>query len=212
VASEAHDAYEIQEKIGLNREEGHPLLDRRVIDGFRVRFAGDKMIVTYQSEVKLKEVHPRQQFENEIERKFGDILKFLKKEYKSIKQHAVSLTEQGDANILVQNISNYRTWVQASKQYMIGGLDSTQPIAKNTVDSFDKNYQKNFKKFLDHSSDKRPSNDKRPKKQGYDDREDESLGARRGAERHKEQSEKARREDSYGKWGKRSRRNNKINK
>lgn len=41
------------------------------------------------------------------------------------------------------------------------------------------------------------------KKQGYDDREDESLGARRGAEKGKKQSMKDRRDDSYGKFGKR---------
>ena len=40
-------------------------------------------------------------------------------------------------------------------------------------------------------------------KQGYDDREDESLGARRGAEKNKKQSFKDRRDDSYGKFGKR---------
>tara|TARA_Y100000592_G_scaffold98956_1_gene173482 strand:+ start:218 stop:1300 length:1083 start_codon:yes stop_codon:yes gene_type:complete len=40
-------------------------------------------------------------------------------------------------------------------------------------------------------------------KQGYDDREDESLGARRGAEKKKKESFKARRDDSYGKFGKR---------
>jgi hypothetical protein len=33
------------EKIGLRREEGHPIMDSRVMDGFNVRFAGDKMIV-----------------------------------------------------------------------------------------------------------------------------------------------------------------------
>jgi len=41
------------------------------------------------------------------------------------------------------------------------------------------------------------------KKQGYDDREDESLGARKGAEKDKKQSFKDRRDDSYGKFGKR---------
>jgi hypothetical protein len=38
------------------------------------------------------------------------------------------------------------------------------------------------------------------------------LGMRTGKESTKKQSYKARREDSYGKWGTRSRRNNKINK
>ena len=41
-------------------------------------------------------------------------------------------------------------------------------------------------------------------KQGYDDEEDESLGMRDGKESDKEQSEKDRRDDSYGKWGKRA--------
>ena len=39
--------------------------------------------------------------------------------------------------------------------------------------------------------------------QGYDDREDESIGARLGALSGKDVSQKGRRDDSYGKWGKR---------
>jgi hypothetical protein len=51
--------------------------------------------------------------------------------------------------------------------------------------------------------------------QGYNDRENESLGARKGAEKGKKQSMKARRDDSYGKFGKRDaekKGKNKINK
>ena len=48
------------------------------------------------------------------------------------------------------------------------------------------------------------------KKQGYKDREDESLGARTGAESTKTQSMKDPRDESYGKWGKRK--SGKINK
>ena len=48
------------------------------------------------------------------------------------------------------------------------------------------------------------------KKQGYKAREDESLGARTGAESTKTQSMKDRRDESYGKWGDRP--NQKINK
>ena len=48
------------------------------------------------------------------------------------------------------------------------------------------------------------------KKQGYKDREDESISARRGKESGKKQSFKARRDESYGKWGKRKR--GKINR
>ena len=47
-------------------------------------------------------------------------------------------------------------------------------------------------------------------KQGYKAREDESLGMRTGKEAGKKQSMKDRRDESYGKWGKRP--NQKINK
>ena len=40
-------------------------------------------------------------------------------------------------------------------------------------------------------------------KQGYKAREDESLGMRTGKESTKKQSMKDRRDESYGKWGKR---------
>ena len=51
---------------------------------------------------------------------------------------------------------------------------------------------------------------KNKKKQGYKDREDESLGMRTGKESSKKQSMRARRDESYGKWGKRK--SGKINK
>ena len=38
-------------------------------------------------------------------------------------------------------------------------------------------------------------------RQGYNDREDESLGMRRGPERDSSQSFKDRRDESYGRWG-----------
>ena len=51
---------------------------------------------------------------------------------------------------------------------------------------------------------------KKKKKQGYKDREDESLGMRRGKESGKKQSFKDRRDESYGAWGKRP--NQRINR
>jgi len=48
--------------------------------------------------------------------------------------------------------------------------------------------------------------------QGYDSREDESLGMRRGAEAGYEQGETARRDDSYGAWGQRGRRHESRNR
>ena len=48
------------------------------------------------------------------------------------------------------------------------------------------------------------------KTQGYDDKQDESLGMRTGKQSSKTQSSKARRDDSYGKWGKRGKEDRKV--
>jgi hypothetical protein len=150
-------------QVGLKREEGSPILDKRVIDGFGVKFAADKLVVTYHSEVNLKEVHPRNQFENEIERKFGDIIKFLKKEYKKVTKNSITLSEVTDADVLVQSTSRVKSFVQATKQYKIGGLEDVEPVRRNSEKDVDKPFEKRFKDFLELSTDKRPSNDKSKK-------------------------------------------------
>ena len=40
--------------IGLSREEGHPVMDSRVIDGFKVKFSADKLVINYHGEVLMK--------------------------------------------------------------------------------------------------------------------------------------------------------------
>ncbi len=158
-ASNCYDAYELEEEVGLKREEGHPILDSRVIDGFRVRFSADKMIVTYQSEMRVEELHPRNRFENEIDAKFSDIAKFLKKEYKKITKESVSLTDDQAPNILVQTTSRKHTWVQATKQYTVGGIKEMDTVRRTSERSEDKPFEKRFKDFLELSTDKRPEND-----------------------------------------------------
>ena len=158
-AANAYDGADLSEDIGLNREEGDPILDSRVIDGFSVRFAADKMIVSYQSEVALKEVHPRAQFENEVERKFVDIVKFLKKEYKNITKDSVTLTEVAPCDMMVQSTSRVRSWVQASKQYSIGQMGDVVAVRRPSGQSDDRPHEQKFRDFLELASDKRPSND-----------------------------------------------------
>ena len=162
-AANCYDGYELEQEIGLKREEGHPILDSRVIDGFRVRFAADKMMVTYQSEMLVTELHPRNQFENEIENKFADIIKFLKKEYKKLTGNAASLSPTRDADIIVQGTSRRNVWVQATKQYNIGGMEGVESVRKISIRSQDKSYEEKFRDYLDKSTDKRPPNDTAPK-------------------------------------------------
>ena len=52
--------------IGLKREEGNPIIDSRVMDGFNCRMHGDLLCLTYQSEIHLRDVHDKN-FESDIE-------------------------------------------------------------------------------------------------------------------------------------------------
>ena len=128
-AANAYDGSHLEElqadgrarTVGLSREDGHYINDRRVMDGFKVSFHGPLLRVKYQAEVRIKEVQDNG-FENDITSKLKDIVKFLKKEYKAITGNTIALTLEGEHQILVQRISNYRTDVQAQCDYKIGGL------------------------------------------------------------------------------------------
>jgi hypothetical protein len=84
-------------KAGLKREEGDPILDKRVMDGFGVKFYGNMMCLSYQAEVQLKEVYGNG-FEEDVEKQLAEIVKFLQKEYKKITGKSVSLFFQGGWN------------------------------------------------------------------------------------------------------------------
>jgi hypothetical protein len=144
-------------KAGLSREEGHYINDRRVMDGFHVQFHGPILRVKYQAEVRIKDVK-NSGFENDIGRHLADIVKFLKKEYKSITGNTVTLTKEGDHHILVQRISNYRTDCQAHCDYRIGGLKDMPEVEAGSSDDLDAA----IKKWLAQGpKNKRPSNDTR---------------------------------------------------
>lgn len=116
---------------GLKREDGHYINDRRVMDGFGVKFHGPILRLTYQAETRIKEVQDSG-FEDEVAQKIQDIVKFLKKEYKSITGDTLTLTKEGEPHILVQRMSNYRTDVQAHCDYRIGGLKDVEDVSGGT--------------------------------------------------------------------------------
>ena len=113
-------------KIGLKREEGDPIIDSRVIDGFGVRFEGNKLCITYSSEIKLKEVYGGS-LENDVSGKISDIATFIKKEYKSLTKSGLTLTSEGEVSVLVQPVSRVRTLVTAYQKFKIGGLEEHKP-------------------------------------------------------------------------------------
>ena len=141
-------------KVGLKREDGDPILDSRVMDGFKVKFYGNKICIKYQADIKLKEIYSGD-FENEMERMLNEVKKFLQKEYKAITGNSVSLTAKGEPQIIVQATSRVRTFVQAYQHYKIGGLKMDQINAPSEDTTRDVT-----KKFLKAAKAKRPQNEK----------------------------------------------------
>ena len=90
-------------KIGLRREEGNPLIDQRVIDGFGAHISGDRLHIKYHAEIPLKEVHSNG-FESEMD--------------------SLSLSDPSECDVLVEYISRIRCSVKVHKCFKIGGVQS----------------------------------------------------------------------------------------
>jgi len=141
-------------KVGLQREEGCPIMDKRVNDGFSVKFYGNKMVINYQSDILLKQVHGGK-FEEDIVRQLNEIKNFLQKEYKAVTGNSVSLTADGEPKILVQSTSRVRSFVQAYQHYKISGVKE-EPILDPAVE----NSRTVTRKFLEQvKAAKRPENE-----------------------------------------------------
>ena len=123
-------------KAGLQREEGNPLIDKRVMDGFNVSFYGNMMCLSYMSEVQLKEVYAAG-FESDVEQRMADIASFLKKEYRKIQGESVTLTKEGEIDVRVENSSRVRSWVTAKLHYKVGGLDKNMQVSTESKDRKD---------------------------------------------------------------------------
>ena len=140
--------------VGLRREEGCPIMDKRVNDGFSVKFYGNKMVINYQSDIRLKEVYSAN-FEQEMQRMLNEVKKFLQKEYKAITGSSVTLTAHGEPKILVQSTSRVRSFVQAYQHYKISGVKE-EPILDPAVE----NSRAVTRKFIEQfKAAKRPNNE-----------------------------------------------------
>jgi hypothetical protein len=151
-------------EVGLKREEGDLILDKRVLDGFGVVFYGPMMCIKYHSEVQLKEVYANG-FETEIEQRLADIASYLKKEYRKITGKSVSLTKEGEVEVMVESTSRVRSWVTAKMHYKIGGLDKVAMVGEANVDPLHASHEASWKKFVELGGwkGKRPKNDSRKK-------------------------------------------------
>ena len=151
-------------EVGLKREEGDLILDKRVLDGFGVVFYGPMMCINYHSEVHLKEVHDSG-FESEVEQRLADIASYLKKEYRKITGKSVGLTKEGEVEIVVESASRVRSWFTAKAHYKIGGLDKVTMVGEANKDSSRSEHEASWRKFVELGGwkGKRPNNDSRKK-------------------------------------------------
>ena len=130
-------------KIGLRREEGNPLIDQRVMDGFGASVSGDRLHIKYHAEIPLKEVHSNG-FEGEMESMVESVKSFIQKEFKKIKKSALSLSEPSEVDVLVEYISRIRCSVKVHKCWEIGSLGSET----NTPDSEERPTDPAFEKMV----------------------------------------------------------------
>jgi DNA-binding protein YbaB len=150
--------------MGLKRDE-LPDTNRKQFDAGKVRFAGDKAIVTYEAEITLKDVHKNgiNGFQNEMDEMIQKVVNQLKKNYRAVSGKTITLTAEGDgAKVNVEYVSRYRTLVHAVRPYKIGGL--TDVVAATGAEVNKREMAETYKKFLEQGGfGKRPKNDTRPK-------------------------------------------------
>jgi hypothetical protein len=131
-------------EIGLSREEGCPIIDSRVSDGFGVKIIGNMLQINYEANIRLKDVYSGG-FEEECERRLHAIADFLKKEFKVLVGSSLSLAPQGEAKCLVQHTSRVRTFVTAHKLFKIGGMKDVETLGEGISNPLDVKYQKFLK-------------------------------------------------------------------
>ncbi len=155
--------------IGLKREKEVPITDKRVMDGFSIRLHGDRLMLYYNSETTMNEIHSNS-FENDVESIMAEIVKHIKKEYRKVVGSSLELKKEGETDILVQNMSRVRSWITAKQEFIVKSYEkAVDPVKGESKDSLEKNFKdwlridkevgKGSKKNL---ADKRSEQDKKP--------------------------------------------------
>jgi len=109
-------------KIGLQREKGNPLLDKRVIDGFTIGFSGPYLHINYHTESSAKEKSD-ERYPEKIAGILEDIEKFLKEQFKNHTGKALGLEKEGSLQIQYFSINNNRHDVVATCVYCIKNIE-----------------------------------------------------------------------------------------
>tara|TARA_R100000234_G_C4968241_1_gene164943 strand:- start:116 stop:658 length:543 start_codon:yes stop_codon:yes gene_type:complete len=143
--------------FGMKRHQGHPIYGSRVMDGFNIGISGTKLILSYHTDLKLKEIYS-QDLEAEVEGMMKKIISELKKRYKKNTGSGVTLTKEGELDVRVESTSRVRYFATARCVYNIGGMGDVA----NVLEEGPPELEKNFKSFLEQGDlGKKAPNDKR---------------------------------------------------
>jgi len=129
--------------FGMKRHQGHPVYDSRTMDGFNIGISGKTLILSYHTDIKLKEIYS-QDFEAETGRMCAKIISELKKRFKANTSKTLTLKKKGDIDIRVESSSRVRCWATARCLYDIGNMSGVE----NIKDPSREELEKNFKSFL----------------------------------------------------------------
>jgi hypothetical protein len=144
--------------LGLKRDS-LPSTNRKYIDAGKVRFAGDKIIVSYEAEITLKQVHKDgiSGFQSEMDSMIQKLVDGLKKNYRAHAGKSITLTAEGDgAKVDVEYVSRYRTLVHAVRSYRVAGLSDV--VAATGAEVNKREMADSYKKFLEMGGFSRDSN------------------------------------------------------
>ena len=148
----AADAYDGGLELGLKKEFGDPILDSRVMDGFGVKIAGNKLTVTYNSQISAEEIAG---IEADVDAMIQKIVNFLKTQYKTKGLGSLSLAAVGEVSARVESVSmspsDHR--VVAHKTFIIKNMKLNEDflrdmMAKGLKEARDEKFDKTIKDTL----------------------------------------------------------------
>ena len=147
-------------EIGLGREHGNPILQTRIIDGFKVKVYGDKLCITHHlMDQMTKEFHENDPYDK-CKSTIADVASFLQKEFRKRTGKSLGLKEVGKMHMDTEYVSRIRVNIISKQDYKVGALSGVEVDSKSVVDD---KLNKAAKKFLELSTDKKAKNDKSKK-------------------------------------------------
>ncbi len=140
---------EVGKEIGLKREKFASPNKLpgwvRHFDNFSIKLCGDKLFITYCSQITVRELHELN-LVNEVEEYIAEIVKSLKSEYKEATDgKTLTLTkDKGDPKVWTEEVTYQRLTLYGTQVYTIGKIETLEDEEESVL----KKYRDNVSKAL----------------------------------------------------------------